>query len=68
MEIKSVDSKDIKKLIEDVTLIKQVLSINKKDPEGELTEWAKKQLKIARETSESEYTSHDEVKRRILEK
>lgn len=68
MEIKSVGTKDIKKLMEDVALIKQVLSINKKDPEGELTDWAKKQLKIARQTPESEYISHEEIRKRILAK
>jgi len=68
MEIKSVGTKDIRKLIEDVALIKQVLSIGKKDPEGELTHWAKKQLEIARKTPESEYISHEAVKKRIFAK
>lgn len=67
METKeSINSEDIKKLIQDVALIKRVLSINKKDPEGELTEWAKNQIKIARETPLSQYISHEEVKKRIF--
>ena len=68
METKSVDHRDIKKLIEDIALIKKVLSINKEDPEGELTGWAKKQLEISRKTHLSKYTNHEEVKRKIFSK
>jgi hypothetical protein len=32
-----------------------------KDPEGELSDWAKKQLKKARDAPESEYISMDEI-------
>jgi len=66
--IVGVNSEDIKKLMRDVALIKKVLSISKKDPEGELTEWAKKQLKLARAIPLSQYVSHEEVKKRILSK
>jgi len=66
MEIKNIDPRDIKRLMEDVALIKKVLFINKEDPEGELTPWAKKQLEIARKTPLLQYTSHEEVKKRIL--
>ncbi|MEX2017497.1 MAG: hypothetical protein WD876_03415 [Candidatus Pacearchaeota archaeon] len=68
MEIKSVDTKDIRKLMEEVALIKQVLSIGKKDPEGELTDWAKKQLEIARKTPGHEYASLEEIEKRIISK
>jgi cell division protein FtsX len=68
MEIKSIGSQEIRKLMEDVALIKKVLFIKKEDPEGELTEWAKKQLEIARKTPSSQYISHEEVKKRIFSK
>ena len=68
MEIKSVGSQEIMQLMEDVALIKKVLFIKKEDPEGELTEWAKKQLRAARKTPNSRYISHEEVKKRIFSK
>ena len=44
------NSEDLKKLMEDVALIKEILFFNSniKDPEGELSDWAKKELKKAR--------------------
>ena len=66
--LKGVSHEDIKRLMEDVALIKRALAISKKDPEGELSEWAKKQLKIARKTPSSQYISHEELKKRILSK
>ena len=54
-EIKDL-REDIKKLMIDVALIKNAF-LN----EGELTDWAKKELKRAREEDESEYTSLDEL-------
>jgi len=70
METKSVKEEDIKQLIQDVAVLKEILFYNKnlQDPEGELSDWAKKQLKKARETPESEYVSFEEVKKRILDK
>lgn len=70
MEIatKGINSEDIKKLMEDVALIKKALAISQKDPEGELTEWAKKELEKARKTPFSEYISHEQVKKRIFSK
>ena len=65
---RSINPEDIKKLMEDVALIKKALAISKKDPDGSLTNWAKKQLKIARKTPLSQYTSHEEVKKRIFSK
>jgi hypothetical protein len=51
-------------------LIKEILFFNKiiKDPEGELNDWAKEQLKKARETPNSEYLSFEEVKKRICKR
>lgn len=46
----------------------QKLKLVKKDPEGELSGWAKKQLAIARATPDSEAVSHDELKKRLLKK
>jgi len=54
-EIKDL-KEDIKKLMVDVALIKNLLV-----EKGELTDWAKKELKKAREEDESEYTSLDEL-------
>ncbi|HJZ18563.1 MAG TPA: hypothetical protein VJ208_00470 [Candidatus Nanoarchaeia archaeon] len=44
------NSEDLKKLMEDVALIKEILFFNSniKDPEGELSDWAKKELKKTR--------------------
>lgn len=47
---------DIRKLAIDVALIKNVF-LN----EGELTDWAKEELKKAREEDESEYTSLEKL-------
>ena len=54
-EIKDM-REDIKKLIVDVALIKNAFL-----EEGELTDWAKDELKKAREENESEYTSLDKL-------
>ena len=60
----------LKKLMEDVALIKEILFFNKniKDPEGELSDWAKRELNEAREIPEEEYISLESVKKRILSK
>ncbi|GBE20552.1 hypothetical protein BMS3Abin17_01293 [archaeon BMS3Abin17] len=54
---------DIKKLIADVTLIKNLLV-----EEGELSDWAVNELEEARKIPESECVSHKEAKRIILQK
>jgi hypothetical protein len=54
-EIKDI-REDLKKLIIDVALIKNAF-LN----EGELTDWAKEELKKARSEDENEYTSLDEL-------
>lgn len=61
MKTENIDVKDIKKLMEDVALIKQVLSISKKDPDGELTEWARKELVNARAEREENYISLNDI-------
>ena len=62
-----IKHEDIRRLIEDVAMIKDVLLLNSdlEDPEGELTDWAKEQLRIARATPLSEYLSIEEVEQRI---
>ena len=67
---KTSNPEDLKKLMEDVTLIKEILFFNKniKDPEGELSDWAKKEFKEARETPEEEYVSLEAVRKMILSK
>ena len=71
MENVNVRVEDLRKLIRDVAQIKKILIAEKEKnemEEVELTDWAKNQLKIARETPEEEYISHEEVKKRILVK
>ena len=47
-----VDANDLKRLVKDVALIKNILL-----SEGEFTNWAKKELIKARELPDSEYFS-----------
>jgi hypothetical protein len=62
------NAREIKQLIQDVAMLKEVLFYNKnlQDPEGELSDWEKKQLKKAREAPESECVPFEDVKNRIL--
>lgn len=53
--------KDLKDLKRDMALVKHILS-----EEHELSEEAKKKLAKARKTSDSEYVSHEEVRKRFL--
>lgn len=50
-----------------VEMIKKAV-LPQKDPEGELSDWAKQELTEARATPRSEFTSHEEVKQMILQK
>jgi len=61
--IKDISPGDLRKLIEDVKLIKNILL-----EEGEMTDWAKNELKSARKRPEKEYASLGKVKRNILSK
>ena len=58
-ELKDISPKEIKQLIRDVALIKNILL-----EEGELSNWAKRELEIARKNPEK--IPHAEVKKRIL--
>jgi len=70
METKNIKEEDIKQLIQDVAMLKEILFYNKnlQDPEGELSEWAKEQLKKARDEPEEDYVSMEEMKKRVLSK
>ena len=56
-----VDADDLRQLIQDVQLLKNVLL-----SEGELTDWAKKELAEARNTPDEEYVSMEEIEREFL--
>ncbi|MEK6859401.1 MAG: hypothetical protein AABX54_01170 [Nanoarchaeota archaeon] len=65
-EIKRIDERLIR-LARDMELIKGLL-MAKVDDEGELSDWAKNELRKARNAPESENVSFDEVKDRIQNK
>ncbi len=52
---------NIMKLRDDVTYLKHVM-----EEEYELSEWAKKELKEARETPDSEYISQENMEKEFL--
>lgn len=56
-----VDANDLRQLVQDVQLLKNVLLL-----EGELTDWAKKELVKARKTSDEEYISMEEIEKEFL--
>ncbi len=59
-EIKHIH-KDLEEIRQRLSLIQYMLS-----EEMELSDWAKKELKMARKAPKSDYIDHDEVKRRLL--
>lgn len=61
--ITNIKVEDLTQLKKDIALIKNILI-----EETELTDWAKKQLDVARKTPRSEYINHEEVKKMILMK
>ena len=56
METQNICNKDIEQIKKDIDLIKNILM-----SEGELSNWAKKQLDKARKESEESYTSLEEL-------
>lgn len=56
---------DLAQLRKDVALIKDVLLLSGKDPEGELSEWAIQELAEAREIPDSENISLEDLKKEI---
>ena len=68
-DIIKVNSNDFNKLIQDVAMIKHFLiGSSVSDPEGELSDWAKKELSEARKIPNSENISLEEMEQRILSK
>jgi len=67
MESQNICNKDIEQIKIDLELIKGLL-MSKIDDEGELSDWAKNELKRSRNTPECECISLEEVKRRIKSK
>ncbi len=67
-EIVKINVDDFKRLLADVELIKNILVSGSQvhDPEGELTDWAKKELADARKIPDSENISLEELERRII--
>ena len=61
---------DLMKLRRDMEIIKKLLMSQRRmeDSEGELTDWAKNELKEARKEPDSKYVSLENVKKRILKK
>ena len=68
MTPQDITHEDIQRLMEDVEMLKEMWLANHSmpDPEGELTEWAKEELRRTRSTPMSEYISHEEVKKKLL--
>ena len=67
MESQNIYNKDIAQIRIDLELIKGLL-MPKVDEEGELSNWAKNELKRSRNIPESECVSFEEVKKRIKNK
>jgi len=59
-----INAKELRSLIRDVALIKNVLL----NEDGELTDWAKKELAEARRIPNSENVSLEEVEKMIIER
>ena len=68
VETINVSADDLRKLIQDVAMIKEVLMCHRPypDPEGELSDWAKKELKEARNTPEEECISMEDIEKEFL--
>ncbi|MFX0206855.1 MAG: hypothetical protein ACFFDT_12785 [Candidatus Hodarchaeota archaeon] len=58
-----------KNLVENVELIKDILLSGSRgpDPEGELSDWAKKELEDARKTPYEEYISMEDIEKEFLQ-
>lgn len=65
----NVDANDVKQLVRNVEMIKAILLSHRSypDPEGELSDWAKRELAEARKTPDSELLSSEEVKKEFLQ-
>lgn len=65
MGFTKTETNKLKKIQQDLELIKEILFYNKNitDPEGELSDWAKKELEEARK--EDKGVSHEELKKEL---
>ena len=65
-----VNADDFKQLWQDVEMMKSILLSKRPypDPEGELSDWAKKELAEARKIPDSELLSSEEVEQMIIGK
>ena len=63
-----VNAEDLTELKRDMEIIKSILLSHRPcpDPEGELSDWAKKELEEARETPLEEYVSMEEIEKEFL--
>lgn len=64
----NVDAKDFRQLVSDVAMIKSFLLYYKPclDDEGELSDWAIKELDEARKTPKKEFISLGEIEKEFL--
>lgn len=69
-EMIKVDPDEFRELVKNVEFIKAILLSHRPypDPEGELSDWAKRELEESRASPDSENISHEEVKKMILGK
>lgn len=63
MEVQSIKQEDIEKIKADLEIIKNFLL--RKDPEGELSDWANEELRKARAEPEENYTSLEDLRKEI---
>ena len=63
-----VDAGALNQLFNDVALIKEVLIARGSEPEGEVTEWAERELTKARKIPRSKNISLDELEKMISAK
>lgn len=66
----NVRSQDFQKMMADIEMIKAILLSHKSypDPEGELSDWAKKELEETRATPGEEYIGMEEIEQSLLKR
>ena len=60
-QVIEVNANDLKKLILDVKLMKEILLTNGLYSEENLSDWARKELQVAREEDEENYVSFESL-------
>jgi hypothetical protein len=68
-DIMQVSKNDINRMMQDITLIKDMLLAQQcaTDSEGKLSDWAKQEWEGARKTPENELINMEEIEREFLE-